>query len=328
MKSKKTLISKIFICVGIILIIAYAFLPIFHFDSKKLYDDVGELSGGLLSLAGIDISGEFAGTILEYAIENGDGDETFDMINSISMSTFFFPGDKAAEMIEINTSTDDWQQVTSVLRGIGFTVYIIPIVMFAAAAVLFFINKGKKTALGLVISNAVYVITFNVFICIILNNAINSALNQLDPSMSRYAGMSFLPFLLVFAGAIICVVFSVLTVIWEKDTTKAIAAKAKAQLIGISGQFAGSSIPLEDNRPVIIGREGQYASVVVDSDTKVSRKHCQVMYDAAQDKVFVTDFSSNGTRLGDGTRLPQNTSMPVNRGTIIVLSPETKFSVK
>ena len=95
------------------------------------------------------------------------------------------------------------------------------------------IRDSKKTALGLVISNAVYVITFNVFICIILNNAINSALNQLDPSMSRYAGMSFLPFLLVFAGAIICVVFSVLTVIWEKDTTKAIAAKAKVQLLSL-----------------------------------------------------------------------------------------------
>lgn len=112
MKSKKTLISKIFICVGIILIIAYAFLPIFHFDSKNLYG------------------------------------EALDVEFSISMSTFFFPGDKAAEMIEINTSTDDWQQVTSVLRGIGFTVYIIPIVMFAAAAVLFSLIKARKLPWG------------------------------------------------------------------------------------------------------------------------------------------------------------------------------------
>ena len=332
MKSKKVLISNILVCIGILLIIAYAFIPVINIDQDKFYDETGEISSDILGLVGVDISGDFASTIIKYAAKEGGAEDEFKEIKSIRLIDCFLPGEKIAAAMGADTSDSEWKDDSewklfkTSMSSLGLAIYVFPIVILIAAAVMFSINMGKKIALGMVITDAVYLTIFNIGLWRFLSKWLENALYYADEILKEYVSLSIWIFPIVFAGIAICIVCSVLTVIWENSVNSG-AQKAGAYLIGIGGQFAGSRIPLEDNRPVVIGREGQFASVVLDSDAKVSRRHCEVVYEASSGNIYITDYSSNGTRLGDGTRLPKNTRMPLNRGTVIVLSPETKFTV-
>lgn len=73
-------------------------------------------------------------------------------------------------------------------------------------------------------------------------------------------------------------------------------------LICIRGSHIGQLIPLPSDVKVVLGRDVTQCQYVI-TDTQVSRKHCEIVYVGALDKYRVTDFSKNGTFLGDGTRL-------------------------
>ena len=55
--------------------------------------------------------------------------------------------------------------------------------------------------------------------------------------------------------------------------------------------YAGSSYPLEPNQPVILGRDPAYAKIVFSQGAqKISRRHCEVMFNSQVQKYRVTDF--------------------------------------
>lgn len=94
---------------------------------------------------------------------------------------------------------------------------------------------------------------------------------------------------------------------------------AEPKMEGISGMYAGSSFPLTPDKPVILGRDGSAAQIVFSQGAeKISRRHCEVMFDSRLNKYRVTDFSSNGTYVGVN-RLPQNTAVTLERGSSISL---------
>lgn len=93
----------------------------------------------------------------------------------------------------------------------------------------------------------------------------------------------------------------------------------EAKLEGISGMYAGSSFPLTPDKPVILGRDGAVAQIVFTQGAeKISRRHCEVVFDSRMSKYRVTDFSSNGTYVGTN-RLPQNSTVVLERGASIAL---------
>lgn len=82
----------------------------------------------------------------------------------------------------------------------------------------------------------------------------------------------------------------------KKPTSHIPAASraAGAALEGVAGMYAGSSYPLEPNQPVILGRDPAYAKIVFSQGAqKISRRHCEVMFNSQVQKYRVTDFSSN-----------------------------------
>ena len=92
-----------------------------------------------------------------------------------------------------------------------------------------------------------------------------------------------------------------------------------AALEGVAGMYAGSSYPLEPNQPVILGRDPAYAKIVFSQGAqKISRRHCEVMFNSQVQKYRVTDFSSNGTYV-NGSRLPANSPVLLTRGTELAL---------
>ena len=81
-------------------------------------------------------------------------------------------------------------------------------------------------------------------------------------------------------------------------------AAKKPSLRGLTGQYAGKSIPIGDGK-LTIGRNGQVCNVVFDKDTPgVSGNHCSIVYDRVQDVYMLTDNGSTyGTFLGNDKKL-------------------------
>lgn len=76
----------------------------------------------------------------------------------------------------------------------------------------------------------------------------------------------------------------------------------------VSGTGIGSSVTLEDGKPVHIGRMSQVCELVPDNDKSISRVHCILSYDKQTQAVLVQDVSSNGTVLEGGIHLRKGDS--------------------
>lgn len=98
-------------------------------------------------------------------------------------------------------------------------------------------------------------------------------------------------------------------------------------IVGMSGMYAGQSIPIGANDEMIIGRDNMLCNLIVDQNAeKVSRKHCGVTFDTGRNVYIVTDYSTNGTFVDGGNRLVANSPTTLQRGTIIALgSRENRF---
>lgn len=99
----------------------------------------------------------------------------------------------------------------------------------------------------------------------------------------------------------------------------------KGHITVISGKDKGVSYPVSDGEEIIIGKDPKCAHIIVSNEyQKVSRIHCGIKYDAANDKYIVIDYSTNGTYINSITkgRLTKGVYTPLPKGTIINLSKE------
>lgn len=95
---------------------------------------------------------------------------------------------------------------------------------------------------------------------------------------------------------------------------------SQGSLIGISGSCAGYQFELNHGEEIIIGKDAQMSSVVIDSAYKeISRKHVSISYDMTRDQYRVVDYSSNGTWAG-GRRLVAGQENYYPHGTVIELA--------
>lgn len=106
-------------------------------------------------------------------------------------------------------------------------------------------------------------------------------------------------------------------------------AQSAASITGLSGMYAGQTIPLAENDEMVIGRDNALCNLIVDQNAeKVSRKHCGVTYDPVRRLYQVVDYSTNGTFVDGGSRLIANMPTPLQSGAIIALgSRENRFKL-
>ena len=100
-----------------------------------------------------------------------------------------------------------------------------------------------------------------------------------------------------------------------------------ASISGLSGMYAGQTLPVAANDEMIIGRDNAFCNLIVDQNAdKVSRKHCGIVYDSSRKVYQVTDYSTNGTFVDGGSRLIANMPTTLQSGTVIALgSRENRF---
>ena len=86
-------------------------------------------------------------------------------------------------------------------------------------------------------------------------------------------------------------------------------------LKGLSGYYAGSSIPLEDH-PWVFGRDQQVANLVFPDEMKqISKRHCQVSFDSRSGVATIEDlWSSNGTFLDSGEKVEPGNARAMKEG--------------
>lgn len=102
-------------------------------------------------------------------------------------------------------------------------------------------------------------------------------------------------------------------------------AQPSARLRGLEGFYNGKVIPLGPNK-LVMGRDTKVANLIFGAEAgKVSRRHCEISYEAAQRKYRIKDFSKNGVfihtceagRYVSQGNLPQNQDCLLAAGTII-----------
>lgn len=96
------------------------------------------------------------------------------------------------------------------------------------------------------------------------------------------------------------------------------SAERKVEIV--SGEFAGSVIPVKPGEDIVIGRDPKRANVVTSpANTQVSGLHCSIRYDAQHAMYVVTDFSTNGTYLNNEKLTPERPALAA-KGAIVKLA--------
>lgn len=98
----------------------------------------------------------------------------------------------------------------------------------------------------------------------------------------------------------------------------------KGRLIGLRGEYAGAEIVMLNGEKMVLGRSREKCNLIL-SNPKVSRKHCEVYYDVAEDKYVMVNCSLNGTYLSGGQMLEHGKRYFLPHGTIFRVDKENEF---
>ena len=89
-------------------------------------------------------------------------------------------------------------------------------------------------------------------------------------------------------------------------------------IYGIKGEYAGAEAAVGNG--IVIGRDPAACQLVLNKD-KVSRRHCKIAYNPANNTYVVTDYSSNGTYIS-GKAMQKNQPTEIPAGTMIQLGKD------
>lgn len=94
---------------------------------------------------------------------------------------------------------------------------------------------------------------------------------------------------------------------------------SSGSITGVAGLYVNQTFDLQPGEELIFGRDTSLSHIIFEAnEEKISRKHCGVKFDAANNSYLVTDYSTNGTFLGD-TRVGVNIPSFVSKGSVIAL---------
>lgn len=104
----------------------------------------------------------------------------------------------------------------------------------------------------------------------------------------------------------------------EYDDEGATMALADGKLVGVSGMYQGAELVIRPGDKIIIGRDAARSNLVI-QDKEISRKHCEITYDAYNQVYILCDCSTNGVYLGDGSRTEAQRPVSLKPGSVIRL---------
>ena len=88
---------------------------------------------------------------------------------------------------------------------------------------------------------------------------------------------------------------------------------------GISGEYKGTSLPIEDGQELILGKDPAVCNVVLTEHLDfISHKHCSIRYMAASNTYTLMDYSKNGVFDEQGN--PLHSNMQLYPGSVIMLA--------
>lgn len=92
-------------------------------------------------------------------------------------------------------------------------------------------------------------------------------------------------------------------------------------IVGVKGMYRDARFTITDNEEIVIGRDPRSAQIVIGEGAQnVSRQHCRIAYNAADDSYRINDMSKNGTfSSANKARLPYGVFTKVPAGTEIYL---------
>lgn len=94
----------------------------------------------------------------------------------------------------------------------------------------------------------------------------------------------------------------------------------------ISGPLEGWLFEFSPNKILSFGRSSQYSNAVIE-DNSLSRLHCTVWFNEQDKRLYIQDFSSNGTFRQNGERLQKEIIYPLEMGEIFYLA-KTDYSAQ
>lgn len=86
----------------------------------------------------------------------------------------------------------------------------------------------------------------------------------------------------------------------------------------LSGVYKGAVIEVRTGDKITVGRDESLCSLVI-SEKAISRKHCEITYDAFKKCFYITDYSTNGVYLDNGQKIQTEISIILKPGTTIQL---------
>ena len=202
--------------------------------------------------------------------------------------------------------------------AIALAIFVLPtaaFVMTITSLMMAIFSKSKKSSVAmLVMQSCTSLIALAEIVCLVcLENNIN------DVSVFRIGAGSIVYFV-ASLGAVIVSVMIVKRFV-EQQSTAVKGDPSQCGVLCLAGEYLGVSIPLDSATTLTIGRDASVCSLVL-SGGKISRKHCEISYDAAREKYRVVDFSTNGTFVKDGPRLEKERPTELMPGTVLYLGNE------
>ncbi|MCD7828017.1 MAG: FHA domain-containing protein [Clostridiales bacterium] len=95
--------------------------------------------------------------------------------------------------------------------------------------------------------------------------------------------------------------------------------RSAATIECLAGTNKGFTFNITEGEEMIIGKDPKVASIVISPEfNDVSRKHCGIRYSSAEARYYVTDYSSNGTKV-DGVRIEAGKRVAVRKGSRVAL---------
>ncbi len=101
-----------------------------------------------------------------------------------------------------------------------------------------------------------------------------------------------------------------------------VEGSARGVIVGVRGLYAGAEISMKDKEPLKMGRS-ESNNLVFPGQTRISRSHCILTWDADKKEYRIIDSSNNGTFAnGSDDCLPKNLEIVLEPGTVIGLGDE------
>lgn len=90
-------------------------------------------------------------------------------------------------------------------------------------------------------------------------------------------------------------------------------------IVGVRGEYAGQELDVPFGEAIVMGRDAQKANLIFSSE-KISKIHCKVAFNTAENCFYVTDYSMNGVFTDGRKRLAAGKPERLRRGSKLILS--------